>query len=136
MLYGPLWGQGLKGSMALGRLPKLLLVLVTGIALAPRSSHAQNPAPSPPALPECEPALLNLVQLLEERKELAGKKRLYSGPPLGAEHSKCRVVGHWPLWPRYSVYRSNDNVNVVIEQVGRGKAPVLFGPFGTAYRSK
>jgi len=47
----------------------------------------------------------------------------------------CRVSGRKRSWPRYAVYRSNDNFTVVVEKQVRVKdAPVLYGPFRSAYR--
>jgi hypothetical protein len=84
---------------------------------------------------ECESALGNLIAILESKSQLSGTRYIYSGDRLGSDYSKCRVSSRKPSWPRYAVYRSNDNLTVVVEkQLRIKKAPVFYGPFTSAYR--
>ena len=123
----------MKESTRLRSRYRVQVVLAAGWLFLASGAPAQE-TPSAERLEDCESRLLDLVKILEDKKQLAGKKYLYSGPPLGAEHSKCRIVGRRRPSPQYSMYRSNDNINVVVEQVAQGKPPVLYGPFATAYR--
>ena len=84
---------------------------------------------------ECEAALGNLITSLESKEQLVGTQYLYAGAPVGSDYSKCRVSGRRPSWPRYAVLRASDNINVVIEKRPTATAaPVLYGPFASAYR--
>ena len=111
--------------------PRAVIVLSTLLISCQSAAQTASAAPKEEM---CEPRLLDYVRLLQDQKELWNKKYLYSGPPPGANWSKCRVVGHWPLWPKYWVYRSDNNISLIIEQVPRGKRAVLYGPIDSTYR--
>jgi hypothetical protein len=86
-------------------------------------------------LEECESALTHLIGVLESKHQLAGTKERYQGTPLAGDYSKCRILNQGRPWPRYAVYRSKDNVTVVVEKrLSEGAEAVLYGPFRSAYR--
>ena len=108
--------------------------LLCAVSLAVSSPLAVG-ASATASLEECESALGNLITILESKNQLSGTRYLYSGERLGSNYSKCRISGRKQSWPRYAVYRANDNLTVVVErQVRMKEAPVLYGPFMSAYR--
>ena len=104
------------------------------LASAPSFPNPSTP-PDYSALQECEPPLSRLIAILESKHQLAGTKTRYKGAPLGDDYSKCRIPQQRRSWPRYAVFRSRDNVTVVVEkQASEQEEPVLYGPFQSAYR--
>lgn len=100
-------------------------------------SSTQGLQRRPAGIEDCESALGHLIAILESKSQLSRTRYVYSGDPLGSDYSKCRVAGRKGSWPRYAVYRSNDNLTVVVEkQVRMKNAPVLYGPFRSAYRNE
>ncbi len=109
----------------------VLCALLASTIASPVNAVASKAVP----LEECEPALEALIKTLESKGQLSDPRHVYAGPPLGPDYSKCRISSSGSSWPRYAVYRSGDNVTVVIEKRSRDKeAPVLYGPFASAYR--
>jgi hypothetical protein len=90
-------------------------------------------APPLADLPECESALGSFITFLEDKK-LLSQEHVYTGSSPGSEYSKCRVVRKRPAWPRYAVFRSSNNVTVIIEQTTKDGKLKLYGPFESAYR--
>ena len=84
---------------------------------------------------ECEPPLGRLVTLLESKRQLTGTKGRYKGEAFGSDYSRCRILQQGRSWPQYAVFRTKDDVTVVIEKrLTEGDEPVLYGPFQSAYR--
>jgi hypothetical protein len=110
----------------------IFAVLLTPVAAIPNQAR---PSETSGNLADCESSLRHLIALLESEHQLTGTKHRYTGPALGADYSKCRILQPGQSWPRYSVFRSQDDVTVVIEKrVGEQHEPALFGPFRSAYR--
>jgi hypothetical protein len=87
-----------------------------------------------PALEECEQALGGLITILESKQQLTGTEHRYSGAAFDANWSKCRVSQTRSRTRQYAVYRSNDDVTVVIEKRISAETSELYGPFKSAYR--
>lgn len=107
-------------------------VLLVALAVTPRTVAA---AQALEPLEACEPPLRTLVTLLESKRRLTGTKEQYKGRPLGSDYSKCRILQEGRSWPQYAVFRSSDDITVVIEKhLTEGTDPLLYGPFQSAYR--
>jgi hypothetical protein len=110
-------------------------VAVCLTTLAVGVPNAARPSETSGTVEECESSLRRLIALLESKHQLTGTKYQYTGPSLVDDYSKCRIPQQGKSWPRYSVFRSNDDVTVVIEKrLSDADHPILFGPFRSAYR--
>jgi len=111
-------------------------VAAVSILLASFASAERVSAPAESGtVTTCESALHKLVATLESKRQLTGTSTRYDGVAVGAEWSKCRVPEQGRPWPRYAVFRSSDDVTVVVEkQLTKQEPPVLYGPFRSAYR--
>jgi hypothetical protein len=86
-------------------------------------------------LEECEAPLGRLITILESKGQLTGTKDRYKGAALGSDYSKCRIPQRKRALPQYAVFRSSDNITVVIEKrLKEQQEPVLYGPSQSAYR--
>ena len=124
MRYGPAGTSRWRaGAVA------LLLVALAVASLTVATAQGSEP------LEACESPLRTLVTLLESKRRLTGTKEQYQGKPLGSDYSKCRILQEGRSWPRYVVFRSRDDITVVIEKhLTEESDPVLYGPFQSAYR--
>lgn len=129
------WVSSMRHSLprASGWHTKGMALFVLALAAALASPNVAMEGPE--RLEECESPLRRLITLLESRHQLTGTKERYKGRALGSDYSKCRVIQEGRPWPQYAVFRSSDDITLVIEKrLGERHDPVLYGPFRSAYR--
>ena len=104
---------------------KLFVAYVVALQVGGPAAHADE------LLPTCEPALTDLVRMLNESKQLGGESHAYQGATPDKSYSPCILESD----STYILHRSDDNSTILVEKrVLKNQPGTLFGPFQSAYR--